>query len=252
MLQRNGFSVEAAGDESEAINQLKQTEFNIILCGVSFPGMDGIEFIKRLTEHKIISKNRKIKYLIITAGHRAQAVTAFGIEHVISMPVHPSELVNRVHNLVKTKKKEPSSNETLTWVNANLENAISKTNNVPLSRTIKDWEKRKITDITNEKVKEMLEKDYEKCEIRKCYAFGGSNGICACIIGYYVSQGEKRLFSSNTHAKGKAYDQVLQYLKENHWEPVDTDESGRHRYFRRRIRINDKKAKNKLSGYGGS
>ena len=49
-LQQEGFAVEDCGDGEEALKRAAQRKFDIAICDVHLPGIDGIEVLQRLLQ----------------------------------------------------------------------------------------------------------------------------------------------------------------------------------------------------------
>ena len=48
-LQRQGYNTQAVGDASQALDCLSSTPFDLILCDLTLPGMNGVAFYQTLT-----------------------------------------------------------------------------------------------------------------------------------------------------------------------------------------------------------
>jgi len=51
ILEYEKYEVDLAEDGSKAMEKVKNTEYDIILCDIKMPGMDGIEVLEKLQEH---------------------------------------------------------------------------------------------------------------------------------------------------------------------------------------------------------
>jgi CheY-like chemotaxis protein len=59
-LQGQGYQTEAVGDASAASDLLASTDFDLILCDLELPGMDGLAFYQNLTQTEPGWKDRFI------------------------------------------------------------------------------------------------------------------------------------------------------------------------------------------------
>src|SRR4051812_3782802 len=72
-LQGEGFSVTACGSAEEALRLARERRFEVALCDVQLPGLDGIELLERL-----LKLSPETFVLLITAyGTVENAVEAF-------------------------------------------------------------------------------------------------------------------------------------------------------------------------------
>ena len=99
VLRKRGFSIEVAGDGTEALAKLeKGPAFDLILMDVQMPVLDGLEATR------LIRKDPRWKALPIVAmtahamiGDMERCLAA-GMNGYISKPVHPSQLLETVDN----------------------------------------------------------------------------------------------------------------------------------------------------------
>jgi two-component system cell cycle response regulator CpdR len=93
-LRRAGHEVVAVGDGLDALTQLAETPFDLLLADVVMPGLDGIELARRASK-----KQPGIKVMFITGfagvALRAREQAARGTR-VLSKPFHLKDLVEQV------------------------------------------------------------------------------------------------------------------------------------------------------------
>jgi DNA-binding NtrC family response regulator len=88
ILEEQGYKVRTADDVSEAMMHLKKESFHIIVSDLQMPGMDGIQFLKKIT-------HMGIPFILVTAfGSIELAVEAMkeGAFDFVSKPVDPDYL----------------------------------------------------------------------------------------------------------------------------------------------------------------
>lgn len=96
-----GFTVDTAQDGLEAIEKVRETDFDVILSDLMMPRMDGMELLKRI---KQIQPGTKV--IIMTAyGTVETAVEAMkhGAADFITKPANSGELLVRVSRALKVK-----------------------------------------------------------------------------------------------------------------------------------------------------
>ena len=59
ILEYEKYNVDLAEDGIKGLEMVKQKEYDIILCDIKMPGMDGIEVLEQLTELAPDSPDRK-------------------------------------------------------------------------------------------------------------------------------------------------------------------------------------------------
>lgn len=96
-LAQEDYLVTSAGSGEEAVQLAEKHRFDIALCDVQLPGMDGIETLERL-----LKRNPEILVVLITAyGTVENAVEAFqkGAHDYLMKPILLDEVVNKVRRL---------------------------------------------------------------------------------------------------------------------------------------------------------
>jgi DNA-binding NtrC family response regulator len=100
-LAQEGFAVEAVGSGEEAAKRAAARFFDIVLCDVSLPGIDGIETLQRL-----LAVNPETFVLLITAyGTVESAVEAFqrGAQDYLMKPLLLDEVLGKIRRLLKLR-----------------------------------------------------------------------------------------------------------------------------------------------------
>ena len=76
VLEQNGFSVTSFRSAEEALRRLRQQKFDVVVCDLKMPKMDGEEFLEKFrTDY-----GRRTPVVILSASHEAidEALTEFG------------------------------------------------------------------------------------------------------------------------------------------------------------------------------
>jgi len=101
-LTDEGFSVEAVGTGEEAVRRSSERFFDIVLCDVNLPGIDGVEVLQ-----KILVVNPETFVLLITAyGTVESAVEAFqrGAQDYLMKPILLDEVLGKIRRLLKLRE----------------------------------------------------------------------------------------------------------------------------------------------------
>lgn len=103
-IRRDGMEVVHLASGSEVVQQLEDQDsppYDIILCDVKLPGVEGFELLQRFKQHPGWSG---IPVVMVTSmGREADVVRAFelGADDYVLKPVSPGELIARIHRLVR-------------------------------------------------------------------------------------------------------------------------------------------------------
>ncbi len=100
-LAQEGFAVEAAGSGEEAVRRATNRYFDVVLCDVNLPGIDGIETLQR-----VLTVNPETFVLLITAyGTVESAVEAFqrGAQDYLMKPILLDEVLGKIRRLLKLR-----------------------------------------------------------------------------------------------------------------------------------------------------
>lgn len=66
LLRNEGYNAIIARSGNEAIEKVKKSDFDLIICDVRMPGMDGIETIKQIRAYLEASNKKLIPEVLIT------------------------------------------------------------------------------------------------------------------------------------------------------------------------------------------
>jgi CheY-like chemotaxis protein len=102
MLRAAGAEAEGAGTGEDALARLARTRFDLLLCDVYMPGVDGFELVRRVRQ--LPPPVGTIPAVAITAHpsfeNRRDAQRA-GFQDLVGKPVEPAELVQTVQALLR-------------------------------------------------------------------------------------------------------------------------------------------------------
>src|SRR2546428_2055614 len=101
-LEHEGFEAEQAASGDEALKQAAERDFDVAICDVQMPGMDGVELLNRLRR---ISPETFV--LIITAYATVEnAVEAFqaGAHDYLMKPVIFDDLLHKIRHVVEYRQ----------------------------------------------------------------------------------------------------------------------------------------------------
>ncbi|MFH0730009.1 MAG: response regulator [Pseudomonadota bacterium] len=92
ILKMSGYSADGAGDGVEALERSLKTDYDLILCDINMPNMDGLTFIQLYREQDL----QQTPIIILTTQeeeiHRMQGYEA-GANLYLVKPVNPGNLV---------------------------------------------------------------------------------------------------------------------------------------------------------------
>ncbi|MCX4192606.1 phosphate regulon transcriptional regulator PhoB [Methylophaga sp. OBS1] len=108
-LKSSGFACEAVGDGEAGLETLKQHQPDMILLDWMLPGIDGIEFIRRLRANEFLAN---IPVIMLTAkGESEDMVKGLGVgaDDYINKPFSPPELMARIKAVLR--RCQPADSE---------------------------------------------------------------------------------------------------------------------------------------------
>lgn len=100
-LRQAGFSCEAAKDGEAGLEWLKNQQPDMILLDWMLPGIDGIEFIRRLRANEFLAS---IPVIMLTAKGESEDMVkglSVGADDYINKPFSPPELIARIKAVLR-------------------------------------------------------------------------------------------------------------------------------------------------------
>lgn len=100
-LASEGFAVESVGTGEEAVRRATARFFDVVLCDVNLPGIDGIDVLQR-----VLTASPETFVLLITAyGTVESAVAAFqrGAQDYLMKPILLEEVLNKIRRLMNLR-----------------------------------------------------------------------------------------------------------------------------------------------------
>jgi len=103
MLEAAGARVECVTGGAEALTRMAEQPFDLLLCDVYMPGLDGFEVIRRVRQLPPAAGGQ-VPAVAVTAHpsfeNRRDALRA-GFQDLVGKPVEPAALVDLVHRLTR-------------------------------------------------------------------------------------------------------------------------------------------------------
>ena len=100
-LKQSGFVCEAAGDGEAGLDALKLQQPDLILLDWMLPGIDGIEFIRRLRANEFLAN---IPVIMLTAKGESEDMVkglSVGADDYVNKPFSPPELMARIKAVLR-------------------------------------------------------------------------------------------------------------------------------------------------------
>jgi len=122
-LQLDGFESQLAGSAYKAIEILKKSSINAIICDVKMPGMSGIELLSQIRQNELEDVDPDIPFLVLTSLNSVEtAVEAMqkGASDYLTKDAGRGEIIVRL--------KKALSQRSVIEENKRLKESIAKTN----------------------------------------------------------------------------------------------------------------------------
>jgi len=108
-LSKAGYEVETAVNGEDGLTKLKGEEIPVVLLDMKMPGMDGIQFLKEVTEKDIATK------VIMITGYgsveTAVETLKLGAVDYLRKPFKPEEIISIVEDVFERHEMENSEKE---------------------------------------------------------------------------------------------------------------------------------------------
>ena len=103
MLEKLGFDVTPAASGEEALDRLAESNYDLILCDINMPIMDGLEFVKQLAD---VPNAKGVPVVMITTegseAHVVQAISC-GAKGYIRKPFTAEQVKEHVIPVLAAK-----------------------------------------------------------------------------------------------------------------------------------------------------
>jgi len=103
LLEKEGYQVFTSESAKQALEEVKNNDFSLLICDIRMPGEDGIELIKKIRKHlKDTGKNEMPEILITGYADiaRYQEAVDLGIKDYIHKPFDNKDLILAVKSFL--------------------------------------------------------------------------------------------------------------------------------------------------------
>ncbi len=108
MLKLQGYNTVIAGGGGEAVELYKKSEFDMVVCDVQMPGMDGIETIAKIRSLRDKLKRKKIPEIFITGvadEEKYRCALALKVAGYLLKPFDRSQFIEVIKKNLETYEK---------------------------------------------------------------------------------------------------------------------------------------------------
>ena len=104
ILEKNKMVCQVADNGTDAVQLVKENDFDVVLMDIHMPGISGIEATQKIREF-----NKALPIIALTAVTIDENLDEFfrvGFNEIIPKPFKPEEFFEKIHDTVKLSKKE--------------------------------------------------------------------------------------------------------------------------------------------------
>ncbi len=96
LLEKEGYQVVISESAKDALNEIKNSNFSLLICDIRLSGEDGIELIKKIRNYLQNAGRGKIPEILITGYadiNRYQEAAGLGINDYLHKPFDNKDLI---------------------------------------------------------------------------------------------------------------------------------------------------------------
>lgn len=100
-LMRNGLEVVVVRDGLDGLSRLESFAPDVILCDVGMPGLNGLEFVKKI---KASEATREIPVIFLTANNDPKSMTEglnLGAKFYLTKPFKIDQLISKIRQVAR-------------------------------------------------------------------------------------------------------------------------------------------------------
>ncbi len=104
-LEKAGYRCQLVASGEDALQQLAERNFDLVLLDIMLPGIDGFEVCRKMRQHQL---HRELPIVMLTAkGEEIDKVLGFelGIDDYVVKPFSPRELTLRIRAILKRDRR---------------------------------------------------------------------------------------------------------------------------------------------------
>jgi CheY-like chemotaxis protein len=106
ILHSMDFTIHTAKDGFEALTMTDKDMYDLIFMDIELPGMDGIETSRRIKAKSGYNKTPIIALTAFTMKGDKEKFLDAGLDHYIAKPIHFTDFINLVEEIVKKRDNE--------------------------------------------------------------------------------------------------------------------------------------------------
>ncbi len=103
LLQKKGYEVDVTNSGREALEKIKSADFNLIICDIRMPDMDGIETIKAVRAYRSEQAKPAIPEILITGyadEEKYKNAVELNVTAYLYKPFDTEELIEAIKNSI--------------------------------------------------------------------------------------------------------------------------------------------------------